>query len=235
MILRTSKASGITPWKKCYSLLRWLRYKQDAQQTFTVQQPKSRKLKPSPIISSFLNWAEENYDAAKTARRRNKKKQKLQQTFVETDCSVLLLRAFIPAGKRAYCSQYCTSCPSMGNLSHCSTYFWVPSSCFCIGLRLFWGWNNPVQRCLPVGGRLHYPRRGGGGGFTHWLTDCFDVRNRRRPAATSSRRASFSALARQSLLAEYIERSNITLTHLHAALLRSPASFFVLLSHSWAL
>ena len=41
---------------------------------------------------------------------------------------------------------------------HCF-HFWVPSSCFCIVISLLWGWNNPVQRCLPVGGRLHYPRR----------------------------------------------------------------------------
>ena len=38
--------------------------------------------------------------------------------------------------------------------------------------------------------------------------------NRRRPAATSSRRASFSALASLTLRVFCIERSNITLTHL---------------------
>ena len=52
-----------------------------------------------------------------------------------------------------------------------------------------WGWNNPVQRCLPV--RLHSPRRRRRGGFTHWLTDHTLMCNRRRPAAASSRRASF--------------------------------------------
>ena len=36
--------------------------------------------------------------------------------------------------------------------SHCSLiYFWVPSSCFCIVISSLRGWNNPVQRCLPVG------------------------------------------------------------------------------------
>ena len=74
---------------------------------------------------------------------------------------------------------------------HCSLiYFWVPSSCFCIVIGLSLGWNNPVQRCLPVGGRLHYPRR------RRWwlharLTNCLPMCNRRRPAAASSRRASF--------------------------------------------
>ena len=58
---------------------------------------------------------------------------------------------------------------------HCSLiYFWVPSSCFCIVISPLWGWNNPVQRCLPVGGRLHYPRRRAVVA-SHWLTDCFDV------------------------------------------------------------
>ena len=40
---------------------------------------------------------------------------------------------------------------------HCSLiYFWVPSSCFCIVISLSLRWNNPVQRCLPVG-RLSTP------------------------------------------------------------------------------
>ena len=68
---------------------------------------------------------------------------------------------------------------------HCSLiYFWVPSSCFCIVISLSLRWNKekiPVQRCLPVGGRLHYPRRRRWWRFTHWLTDCFDV----QPTTTS--------------------------------------------------
>ena len=57
---------------------------------------------------------------------------------------------------------------------HCSLiYFWVPSSCFGIVISPSGGWNNPVQRCLPVGEAAL--STGGGGGFTHWLTDCFDV------------------------------------------------------------
>ena len=40
---------------------------QDAQQTFTVQNKPAAVApkEPSPIISSFLNWAEETVDAAK--------------------------------------------------------------------------------------------------------------------------------------------------------------------------
>ena len=49
--------------KKCYSLLRWPCLLQDVlQQTFTVQNKPAAVAprKPSPIISSFLEWAEEN-------------------------------------------------------------------------------------------------------------------------------------------------------------------------------
>ena len=99
--------------------------------------------------------------------------------------------------KRVYCSQYCTSCSiDMGNsIRHCSLiYFWVPSSCFCIVISFSEGVGASCSAVSASRGRLHYPRRRGGGGFTHWLTDCFDVQNWRRPAATSSRRI-FSALA----------------------------------------
>ena len=78
------------------------------------------------------------------------------------------------------------------------------------------GWNNPVQRCLPVGGGSCIIHAGGGGGFTRWRQTAL-VCNRRRPAATSSRRASFSGSIRLTLILVYIERSNITLTHLHVS------------------
>ena len=58
----------------------------DAQQTFTVQNKtgsSSTKGKPSPIISSFLNWAEKNVDAAKICGgAENVVKTETQQTFV---------------------------------------------------------------------------------------------------------------------------------------------------------
>ena len=77
---------------------------------------------------------------------------------------------------------------------HCSLiYFWVPSSCFCIVISLFWGWNNPVQRCLPVGEAALSTPEAVVASRTDWQTAL--MCNRRRPAATSSRRASFSALA----------------------------------------
>ena len=74
------------------------------------------------------------------------------------------------------------------------------------------GENNPVQRCLPVwGGCIIHARR--------WWSRTdrqTALCNRRRPAATSSRRASFSACDWSNSLRVFcIERSNITLTHLH--------------------
>ena len=88
----------------------------------------------------------------------------------------------------------CMSCPSIwATLFICSLiYFWVPSSCFCIVISLFLRVKQSCSAVSASRGRLHYPRRRWW--LAHWLTDCFDS-NRRRPAATSSRRASFSALA----------------------------------------
>ena len=141
------------------------------------------------------------------------------------DCSVLLLCARRSAGSACIAHNNCTSCPSIrATLSALLINISVLSSCFCIGSALSLRWNNPVQRCLPVGGRLHYPRRRRW--WLHALTDRLLMCNRRRPAATSSRRASFSALASSCSPRVFcIERSNITLTHLHVSRLpRSPAS-----------
>ena len=84
---------------------------------------------------------------------------------------------------RVYCSQYCMSCPSI----------WATLSALLINIllgsfQLFLHSDQPLsegeiipaQRCLPVGGGciIH---AGGGGGFTHWLTDCFDA----QPTTTS--------------------------------------------------
>ena len=51
---------------------------------------------------------------------------------------------------------------------HCSLiYFWVRFSCFCSESASPLRWNNPVQRCLPVGGGCII-RAGERGGFTDW-------------------------------------------------------------------
>ena len=64
---------------------------------------------------------------------------------------------------------------------------------FCIVIsHSLWGWNNPVQRCLPVGGGCIIHAGGVVASRTDWRsTTC----NRRRPAATSSHGNLISALA----------------------------------------
>ena len=47
-----------------------------------------------------------------------------------------------------------------------------------------WGWNNPVRAGVRQSGRLAI--HAGGGGNTHWSTDCFDV----QPTTTSGRPSS---------------------------------------------
>ena len=106
----------------------------------------------------------------------------------------LLLGIILAGSAMCIAHNNCMSCPSI----------WATLSALLINIllgsfQLFLhsqplspGWNNPVQRCLPVG-RGCIIHAGGGGGFTR-LTDA-DIANRRRPTATSSRRASFSALA----------------------------------------
>ena len=119
---------------------------------------------------------------------------------------------------------------------HCSLiYFWSSFSCFCIVIKpLSEGENNPVQRCLPVGGGCII-RTGGDGGFTHWLTDCFLMCNRRRPAATSSRRASFSALASANSFV-YLHRAQQHRWRICMSMLRIRQSFSSLAFLSrWAL
>ena len=120
------------------------------------------------------------------AAQKNVVKTETQQK-TEQDCSVLLL--YLYSAGSACIAQY-HELPTIGNLfTICSLYFSVPS-CFCI--------DQPSEgEIIPFkgvcqSGRLHYPRRGGG--FTHWLTDCFDV----QPTTTSGNiitQRIFSALA----------------------------------------
>ena len=110
------------------------------------------------------------------------------------DCSVLLLRHLYSAGSACVLLTHCMSCPSIwatlsalliSALGSFQLFLWTGSA--------FWGWNNPVQRCLPVGGGCIIHAGGVQASRTDWQTAL--MCNRRRPAATSSRRASFSALA----------------------------------------
>ena len=109
------------------------------------------------------------------------------------DCSVLLTQAFILRWKRDLVAHNnCTwVAHRYGQYLHCSLiYFWVPSSCLRKWSASLWG--EIIRSAVSASrGRLHYPRRRRWWLHTDWQTAL--MCNRRRPAATSSRR--FPALA----------------------------------------
>ena len=144
-----------------------------------------------PSISSFLELGRKTVDAAKICGgAENVVKTETQQTFVNGLLGFITLGILYSAGSACVLLTIIMSCPSI----------WATLSALLINIllgsfQLFlqkWsaslGWNNPVQRCLPSGGRLHYPRRRreGAASRTDWQT--LAMCNRRRPAATSSRR-----------------------------------------------
>ena len=75
-------------------------------------------------------------------------------------------RHLYPLEARVYCSQYCTSCPSIATLSALLINILLgSSSCFCIVITSSEGEIIPFSAACQSG-ELHYPRREGGGGFT---------------------------------------------------------------------
>ena len=87
-----------------------------AQQTFTVQN-KPAAVAPKEtitIISSFLNWAEENRRCSQNCgRAENVVKTETQQTFVNGLFGFITLGIYTPLEARVYCSHNCMSCPSI--------------------------------------------------------------------------------------------------------------------------
>ena len=70
-----------------------------AQQTFTVQNKPAAVAprKPSPIISSFTNWAEENCRCSQNLwQRENIVKTETQQTFVNGLLGFITLGIYTP-------------------------------------------------------------------------------------------------------------------------------------------
>ena len=78
-----------------------------AQQTFTVQnKPAAVALrKPSPIISSFLNWAKKLSMQPKFVAAQKVVKTETQQTFVNGLLGFITLGIYTPLEARVYCSQ----------------------------------------------------------------------------------------------------------------------------------
>ena len=122
-------------------------------------------------------------------------KTETQQTFVNGLLGFITLGIYLRWKRVCIAHNNCMSCPSI----------WATLSALLINIllgsfQLFLHSDQPLSEgeIIPFSGvcqsgRLHYPRRRRW--WLHALTDRLLMCNRRRPAATSSRRASFSALA----------------------------------------
>ena len=104
--------------KKCYSLLRWPCLLQEGStDVYCSKQTgsSSTKGKPSPIISSFLNWAEENCRCSQNLWRCRKcrVKTETQQTFVNYQARFYYFRHLYSAGSVCIAHNNCMSCPSI--------------------------------------------------------------------------------------------------------------------------
>ena len=149
-----------------------------------------------PSFLRFWNWAEENCRCSQNLWRRRKCCwSETQQTFVNGLLGFIALGIYTPRERVCIAHNNCMSCPSIwATLSALLINILLGSfQLFCQWSASLWGWNNPVQRCLPVGGGCIIPAGGVVASRTDWQTAL--MCNRRRPAATSSRRASFPALA----------------------------------------
>ena len=148
-----------------------------AQQTFTVQKQtgsSSTKGNHHPSFLRFWNWAEETVDAAKICGgAENVVKMKTQQNiFRKWIARFYYFRALYSPLKRVYCSQYCTSCPSI----------WATLSALLINIllgsfQLFLHSDQPLSEgeiipfsgvCQSGGGCIIHA---GGGWWLHALTD----------------------------------------------------------------
>ena len=196
-ILRTSKASGITPWKKCYSHLRWPSSPTGCAQQFCCSKQTGSSSTKETITHHFFvsGIGRKTVDAAKICGGAENVIKANQQTFVNGLLQFYYFRHLYSAGSACVLLTIIAwVAHRYGQLYlHCSLiYFWVPSSCFCIVISLSEGEIIPFSSvcqsergCIIHAGGVVASR-------TDWQTAL--MCNRRRPAA-SSRRASFSALA----------------------------------------
>ena len=168
-----------------------------AQQTFTVQNKPAAVAPKETITHHFFVSGigqKKTVDAAKICGgAENVVKTETQQTFVNGLLGFITLGIYTPLEARVYCSQY-HDCPSIRALSLLINILLGSFQLFLHSDQpLSEGEIIPFSGVCQSGGRLHYPRRRRW--WLHALTDRLLMCNRRRPAATSSRRASFSALA----------------------------------------
>ena len=132
-----------------------------AQQTFTVQNKPAAVAprKPSPIISSFLELGRETVMQWNLWRRRNVVKTETQQTFVNGLLGFFIyFDIYVSAGSAVCMLTIIAWVARYGRSLFAINILLGSFQLFCLSDQPLWGWNNPVQRCLPVG-ELHYPRR----------------------------------------------------------------------------
>ena len=128
-ILRTSKASGITPWKKCYSLLRWPCLLQDVlNRRLLFKQTGSSSTKGNHHHFSVSGIGQKKtVDAAKICGgAENVVKTETQQTFVKWIARFYYFRHLYSAGSACIAHIIAWVAHRYGQLYlHCSLiYFW---------------------------------------------------------------------------------------------------------------
>ena len=160
------------------------------------KQTGSSSTKTSPSFLRFWIGQKKTVDAAKICGgAENVVKTETQQTFVNGLLSFITLGIYTPLEARVYYHNNCMSCPSI----------WATLSALLINIllgsfQLFLHSDQPLSEgeIIPFSGvcqsgEAAYPPEAVVASRTDWQTAL--MCNRRRPAATSSRRASFSALA----------------------------------------
>ena len=195
--LANFKASGITPWKnilhtKLPGLL------QDVLTTFTVQNKLAAVAPKETITHHFVSgMAEETVDGAKFVAVQKMLLNRNPANIRKWIARFYYFRHLYFRWKRV-CIAHTSGWVAhrYGQLYlHCSliSYFWVPSSCFCIVISLSEGEIIPFSGVCQSGGCIIHA--GGGGNQTHWrewLAGCATDDDQRQHHHAEYR---FSALA----------------------------------------
>ena len=225
--------------KITHSLLRWpAYYRMCSTDVYCSKQTGSSSTKGNhhPSFLRFWNWAEENCRCSKICGgAENVVKTETQQTFVNGLLGFITLGIYTPLEALILLLTIIAGCPSI----------WATLSLLINILlgsfQLFLHSDQPLSEgeIIPFSGvcqsgeaALSTPEAVVAS-RTDWQTAL--MCNRRRPAATSSRRASFSLWHQLTPSLFCIERSNITLTHLHVSNCRVRQLQFSGIFVSWAL
>ena len=191
-----------------------------AQQTFTVQNKPAAvapKENHHPSFLRFWNWAAETVGRCQFVAAQKIIKARNPANIRKWIARFYYFRHLYSAGSACIAHNNCMSCPSI----------WATLSALLINIllgsfQLFLHSDQPLSEgeiilfsgvCQSGEAALSTPEVVASRTDRQTALMC----NRRRPAATSSRRWSFSALASANSFVYFIERSNITLTHLHVS------------------